>query len=103
MIVLPSMVNGVAVALPETSAKPPVEARVFPVTIKQDGTVYLDTLVIRRDQVDSELKRLRATAAARPIAVRADKRVPYGEVVGVLASCRNAGWDEVTLVSTRRD
>ena len=103
MIVLPSMVNGVPVVLPETSAKPAVDARVFPVTIKQDGTVYLDTLVIRRDEVGSALKRLRATAAARPIAVRADKRVSYGEVAGVLVSCRNAGWNEVTLVSTRRD
>ena len=104
MVVLPSLVNGVPVALPETTRNESIDERVLPVTIKQDGTVYLDTLVIRHDQVDSELKRLGQTAAAsRPIAVRADKRVQYGAVAEVLKSCRAAGWEEVTLVSARRE
>jgi len=100
MLVLPAMVNGVDVQLPATSVRDPVDSRQFPVTIKEDGTVYLDTLIVRRDEVASALQRLRETAASRPIAVRADKRVPYGEVVTVLAACREAGWQEVALVST---
>lgn len=100
MIVLPAMVNGVDVQLPETSVKSPVDSRVFPVTVKEDGTVYLDTLVVRRDEVLSTLQRLRAKESTRPIAVRADKRVQYGEVAAVLGACRAAGWEEVALVST---
>ena len=102
MVVLPTMVNGIPVQLPETSAKDALESRAFPVTVKEDGTVYLDTLVVRRDEVPAALQRLRATAASRPIAVRADKRVPYGEVASVLAECRDAGWVDVKLVSERR-
>lgn len=98
MVVLPSMVNGVDVQLPETKSGSSVESRVFPVTVKVDGTVYLDTLVIRRDDVEHALQQLHATAASRPIAVRGDKRVAYGEVISVVAACRKAGWDEVTLV-----
>ena len=100
MIVLPTMVNGVDVQLPETSIKNPVDSRVFPVTVKEDGTVYLDTLIVRRDEVLPSLQRLHATASTRPIAVRADKRVEYGEVAAVLGACRAAGWEEVALVST---
>lgn len=100
MVVLPSMINGVQVALPETTVTAPVAERALPITVKEDGTVYLDTLVIRRDEVDAALAQLHATAAARPIALRADKRVQYGEVVTVLAACRKAGWDDVALVST---
>lgn len=100
MVVLPTVVNGVPVQLPETSSNTPVAERVLPVTIKEDGSVYLDTLVIRRDEVPSALRRLRATDAKRPIAVRADKRVAYGDVATVLAACRQAGWEDVALVST---
>ncbi|HEV7239699.1 MAG TPA: biopolymer transporter ExbD [Thermoanaerobaculia bacterium] len=100
MIAIPTMVNGVDVQLPETSVKNPVDSRVFPVTVKEDGTVYLDTQIVRRDEVLSTLRRLHAKASTRPIAVRADKRVEYGEVAAVLGACREAGWVEVALVST---
>lgn len=99
MVVLPAMVNGVDVKLPETSLRSPVDAHVFPVTVKEDGTVYLDTLIVRREEVLASLQRLHATASARPIAVRADKRVQYGEVAAVLGACREAGWSDVALVS----
>ena len=98
MVVLPAMINGVDVQLPKVTAGDGVEARVLPVTIKSDGTVYLDTLVVRRDEVAPALQRMHATAAARPIAVRADARVAYGEVADVLSFCRQAGWEQVSLI-----
>lgn len=101
MVVLPSMVNGVDVSLPRTSSVASVDERVLPITVKADGSVYIGSLVIRRDEVRSSLQRLHATEASRPIAVRADKRVQYGEVVTVLAECREAGWQDVTLVGMR--
>lgn len=101
MVVLPSMVNGVDVNLPSTKSEASVDERVLPVTVKEDGSVYIGTLVIRRDEVRAALQNMRATDASRPIAVRADKRVPYGEVVSVLADCRHAGWQDVTLVGMR--
>jgi biopolymer transport protein ExbD len=100
MVVLPTVVNGVPVALPETSSKAALEERALPVTVKEDGTVYVDTMIIRRDELPSALKALRATASSRAIAVRADKRVPYGDVAGVLGAVRDAGWNDVALVTT---
>lgn len=49
------------------------------------------------------LQRLRQSAGGRPVGVRADKRVPYGEVLGVLDACRKAGWEDVTLIAARRN
>lgn len=103
MIVLPSLVNGVPVNLPQTSSTASPDSRLLPITIKEDGTVYLDTLVVRRDEVPAALQRMRATAATRPVGVRADKRVSYGEVVTVLDACRKAGWEDVTLIAAKRD
>lgn len=101
MIVLPSMVNGEDLSLPPTTSTASIDERVLPVTVKEDGSVYVGTMIIRRDEVRSALERLRATDASRPIAVRADKRVQYGEVLSVLADCRHAGWQDVTLVGMR--
>ncbi len=102
MVVLPTVVNGVSVQLPQTSATTALESRVLPLTIKEDGTVYVDTQIVRRDEVDGTLQRLHATAASRPVAVRADKRVQYGEVAQVIASCREAGWTDITLVGEQK-
>lgn len=99
MIVLPSLVNGVPVQLPETKASDPLETRIFPVTVKDDGTVYLDTLVVRRDEVPAALQRIHGAAATRPVAVRADKRVQYGDVATVLGALRAAGWEDIKLAT----
>jgi biopolymer transport protein TolR len=101
MVVLPTMVNGVDVSLPRTTSEAAVDERVLPVSIKEDGSVYIGPLIIRRDEVRSALQQMHAKESSRPIAVRADKRVPYGEVATVLAECRNAGWHDVTLIGMR--
>lgn len=103
MVVLPTMVNGVDVKLPSTTSTAAVANRVLPITVKEDGTVYLGTSVMRRDEVPAALSRMRATDASRPIAVRADKRVEYGEVMSVIDDARKAGWVDVTLVGTREE
>jgi biopolymer transport protein TolR len=102
MIVVPSMVNGVTVNLPETSSVTSLDERVLPLTVKEDGSIYVDAMIMRRDAVPAALQRLRATDAKRPIAVRADRRVQYGEVLSVLAECRKAGWQDVTLVGMQK-
>ena len=66
-----------------------------------DGTVYLGTLVVRREQVASELQRLHAQSPNRPVGVRGDKRVAYGEVASVLDACRAAGFTDVRLITTK--
>jgi biopolymer transport protein ExbD len=73
----------------------------LPITVKDDGTVYVGTLVIRRDQVASEMRKLHAQFPLRPIAVRGDRRVVYGDVIDVLDSCRAAGYTDVRLISDR--
>jgi biopolymer transport protein ExbD len=101
MVVIPVMVTGVPVQLPKTKSAGPVSDanRQLPITVKDDGTVFLDATVVRREQVRSELERLHAQSPQRPVAVRGDKRVPYGQVVDVLDACRSAGYENVGLIS----
>ena len=103
MVVMPTLVNGVPVKLPAAahsdSGAPP---RQLSITVKDDGTVYLGAEAVRREQVPAELQRIHAQAPDRPVAVRADKTLKYGEVVEVLDWCRGAGFADVRL-ATRAD
>lgn len=104
MIIVPVMVNGVPVQLPIAKGDPVPEAlRQTVITVKDDGTVYLDHLVIRHEQFASEIQRIHKQFPQKPIAVRGDRRVAYGEVIDVLDMCRDAGYADVRLMSQRRD
>jgi biopolymer transport protein TolR len=104
MVVVPVIVNGVPVKLPVAKGDPVPEAqRQLAITVKDDGTVYLGAVVVRTEQVAEELQRLHGEAPERSIAVRGDQRVAYGEVVKVLDACRAAGYNDVRLMSERRE
>jgi len=103
MVVIPAMVTGVAVKLPRANGDPVAEAqRQLAITVKDDGTVYLGSVVVRSEQVVSELQRLHGESPERSVAVRGDQRVAYGEVVKVLDACRAAGYNDVNLISQKR-
>lgn len=104
MIVVPTILTGVPVQLPHAKGEPvPQAMQQTVITVKDDATLYLDNLVLRRDQFDSEIQKLHNAFPQKPIAVRGDRRVPYGDVVDVLDTCRAAGYTDVRLMSQRRD
>jgi len=104
MVVLPAVVNGIPVKLPMAKGDAVGElSQQLAITVKDDGTVYLGHIALRKEQVASELRRLHAESPNSPVAVRGDKKVPYGEVAGVLDACRDAGFNDVRLITTKLD
>jgi len=100
MVVVPALVNGVPVNLPTVKGEPVPEAqRQLAITVKDDGTVYVGSIVVRSEQVASEIERIHSESPQRAVAVRGDQRVAYGEVVKVLDACRTAGYSDVRLIS----
>ena len=99
MVVTPLMVTGMPVQLPQSRTGDTI-GKTLAITVMNDGTLLLGANVIRREELATSLHRLRA-AGDRPIAVCADKRLSYGDVVEVLDACREAGFNEVGLVSVR--
>jgi biopolymer transport protein TolR len=102
MVVTPMIVSG-NVMLPETAHSSPAGAeKQIEVTVKADGSVYVDTLVMRREEVPGALERLQREFPQRKVAVRGDKRVQYGDVADVLDACRAAGFEDVSLISLKK-
>jgi len=101
MVVTPMLQKGVPVVLPKTDApqKTPDTEKQLQISVKDDGSVYLGNLVIRKDQVQSELKNIFEKTPDREIAVKGDKRVKYGLVLDVLKACREVGFQDVGLIA----
>lgn len=100
MVTAPMMIQGVDVALPEVSAKPMVtEKDNLTVTIDREGHVYINDFQVRTDFLREKLEKILAGKTDREVFFRADKDVPYGVVVGVMAEIKAAGVDRLGMVT----
>jgi biopolymer transport protein ExbD len=99
MVAAPLATVDVAVDLPGVNAKqrPRPDKPVF-LTVKPNLTLALGDAPIARDVLGEAL--VRATKGDREtrIFVRADKTVPYGEVMAVMNLLRAAGYLKIALV-----
>jgi biopolymer transport protein TolR len=100
MVTAPIIQQGVSVDLPDARAgalNGKDEQLVVSVTKK--GSLYLNDTAMSAADLESKL---RAIAAQRPdgqVFVRADKSVPYGDVVAVMAAIKQSGIRRVGMVT----
>jgi Biopolymer transport protein len=101
MVVTPMLQKGVPVLLPKTSSpeKTPDTEKQLQISVKEDGSVYLGNLVVRKEQVESELQKIHDRAPDREIAVKGDRRVKYGDVLSVMRACREVGFKDIGLIA----
>jgi biopolymer transport protein TolR len=100
MVTAPTMVQGVDVALPEVSAKPMVtEKENLTVTIDREANVYINDFQVRMDFLREKLEKILAGKSDREVFFRADKDVPYGVVVNVMAEIKAAGVEKLGMVT----
>jgi biopolymer transport protein ExbD len=99
MITAPMMQGGVDIALPQAQARPLEAKNGLVVTIDRSGNILVDENRLRYDEFRASFKALAAQRGRGGIYLRADKGVPYGTVVQVLAVMRAAGVGDVGLVA----
>jgi len=101
MVVTPMLQKGVPVNLPVTEdpEKTPDTDKQLQISVKADGSVYLGPNVVRKDQVEGQLKEIYEHTPDREIAVKGDRLVKYGDVLDVLKACREVGFNDVGLIS----
>ena len=101
MVVTPMLQKGVPVNIPVTEEpeKTPDTDKQLQISVKSDGTVYLGSTVVRKEQVQSELETIHQRTPDREIAVKGDKLVKYGAVLDALKACREVGFNNVGLIA----
>jgi biopolymer transport protein TolR len=101
MVVTPMLQKGVPVNLPVTEEpeRTPDTDKQLQISVKADGSVYLGSIVVRKEQVQSELEQIHLRTPDREIAVKGDKLAKYGAVLDVLKACREVGFNNVGLIA----
>jgi biopolymer transport protein TolR len=101
MVTAPILQQGVELELPqETIAPIEGEGEQLVVSIDQEGLVYVGQgNRVELEQLGNRLKAILVTREDKRVFIRADRRVPYGSVMGAMGSIRRAGIYKVGLIT----
>jgi len=99
MITAPIMQGGVDVRLPRAEAKPLEPKQGLVITLDRAGKIYLDQSPLSYEDFRATFPAFVRTKHPTGVYLRADGRVPYADVVQVLAVIRTAGVGDVGLVA----
>ena len=101
MVTAPMMMQGVDVKLPETSAPAsPVKRNDWVVNVSGDRKIYINEYPVEMDALGPKLAAIyRNQQGHQGIFLRADENIPYGFVVQVMATIREAGIDKIGMVT----
>ncbi len=97
MVTAPLLQQGLDVDLPQASGKslPPEER--LTITVNREGKIFLNDNEMGLKELEVKL---RALGKQNPtVYLKADRDVPYGSVVRVMASVRRAGIEQLGMVT----
>ncbi|MCC6765232.1 MAG: protein TolR [Deltaproteobacteria bacterium] len=100
MVTAPIIQQGVSVDLPKTRAAG-LNSQEDPLVVglTKDGTVYLNDNQIALAELRAKLAAVGQARPDRAVLLRADRSVPYGDVVGVIAAIKEAGIGKLGMVT----
>ena len=103
LITAPIMQGGVDVQLPRAEARPIEPKEGMVVTVNRSGQIFIDETAITYSDFRITFPSIVAAKKPNGVFLRADSRVPYGDVVRVLAVIRVAGVQNVGLVAQEEE
>jgi biopolymer transport protein ExbD len=89
---VPKASSAVSLAVPTTKA----------ITVDSAGQIYLDTVPVTLDELESGLRSLKAVTPDFPVVLKGDKVSQYGRIMEVLDVCGRVGITQLGLVSERQ-
>lgn len=99
IITFPLIEQGIPVNLPSGKADDIDQGESRTISIDLKGVLYLDDLPISEEELASELTRLGQADPDITVFVRADEKIEYGVLVGVMQMLREAQITRMALVT----
>ncbi|MCF8056776.1 MAG: protein TolR [Desulfocapsa sp.] len=100
MVTAPMMTQGLEVDLPETTAKS-LRQKEEPVvvTLTKEGKIMLGKIEVHQAMFRQQLEKLYIKDTEQPIFLKADKDVPYGKVIAIMADIKASGFDKLGMIT----
>jgi len=104
MIVTPMLQQGVAVRLPQatnTTDKPETQEQTV-VAIGANKSVYLNAKPVRQEELATKINELLENKKEKIVLIKADEDVEYGAVMSAMDQLRQAGIEDIGLITERK-
>lgn len=100
MVTAPMMMQGVEVNLPQTTTKN-IKTREDPLilTVNKKREIYLEDHRMGLEDLETKLKLIFKYRREKEVLLRADKEIPYGFVIKVIAGIKRAGIDKLGMIT----
>ncbi|MDB9822768.1 protein TolR [Deltaproteobacteria bacterium] len=100
MVTAPLMVQGVDVNLPQTTAKD-IKTQEDPLilTVNKEREISLEKQLIKIEELEDKLTTIFKYRRDKEILLRADKDLPYGFIINVIARVKRAGIDKLGMIT----
>ncbi|UCB49974.1 MAG: protein TolR [Deltaproteobacteria bacterium] len=100
MVTAPMMMQGVEVNLPQTTAKS-IKTREDPMilSINKKREIFLEDRQIKVEDLENKMKTIFKYRRNKEVLLRADREVPYGFVIKVIAGIKRAGIDKLGMIT----
>ena len=100
MVTAPMMIHGVKVETPETShEKMDVEPEALVVSVDKERRVFINKYQLAPDELQERLPGIIDIGTAGGVYLKADKSLPYGFVMFIMAQIRDAGIEKIGMVT----
>ena len=100
MVTAPMMTQGVEVNLPQTTTQG-MKTREDPLilTVNKKGEIFLENQAIKLEELGMKVQTIFKYRRDKEILLRADKEIPYGFVIKVMAAVKGAGVTKLGMVT----
>jgi biopolymer transport protein TolR len=95
MVTAPLLQQGIDINLPQAKGKEMPATERIVITIKKDGKIYLDKTAVTMKSLKAALSK----KSSKEVFLKADKNVPYGNVVSVMGELREMGIERLGMVT----
>lgn len=102
MVTAPLLTAGVPVELPDSRANAlPAEPQQVTISMTADRRTFLDEAEVAPGELADRLAGLMPANGAKPplVTLRADRALPYGDVMQVMGELNHAGFNAISLVT----
>ena len=100
MVTAPMMMQGVDVNLPQTTAKN-IKTKEDPLilSVNSKREIFLENRKVSLNDLEKKVKSIFKYRREKEVLWKADKDVPYGFVIKVMASIKNAGIEKLGMIT----
>jgi biopolymer transport protein TolR len=104
MLVAPMLQQGVSVKLPtatNTVDKPEVQGQTV-IAIAKDKGIYLNAKQVQEGELATKVTELLENSKDKVVLIKADEEVEYGAVMAAMDQLRQAGIEDIGLITERK-